>query len=149
IDRGTAGPHGADQRARGERPSGLFRDDAEAFVAEREAAVFLGPRNAGPTEFDHLRPRAAVEAVGAVVVAQLAQLRKRRVGRTKRLRGVLEHVLLFVENHRHRRPLSRFVRWGTVATRRGREAKDTRDPPSKATMKTDSIPLVETAAGPF
>ncbi len=109
VDRGAARPHGADQRARGQRATGLFGDDAEAFVAEREAAVFLGPGNARPAEFNHLRPRAAIESVCAVFVAQFAQLRDRCVRAAERLRSVLEHVLLFIENHRHLCPLTSFV----------------------------------------
>ena len=101
IEYGAPQPDRGVQRARGQRPTGLFRDHAQTLVPEREAAMLLGERNARPAKFHHLRPNGAVVAVGAVLVAELAQLVDGRVVGAEVLGGVLQHVLFFVENHGH------------------------------------------------
>ena len=126
-DRRTA----VDKERRGQQVAAdLLQHDARLDMAEPEAAVILADQDAGEAHLGERLPQIAAEAGRVLGVAQLAQVRDRRLVGDEIARGVAQHRLFFVEDEGHEIPIpsTRHASPAKAGTRDGSGSRQIQNP---------------------
>ena len=92
---------GREERRRHQGAADLFHDDAGLDAAEPAAAEFFRHQQAGEAHLGKALPELAGEAGGVLAVAQLPQMRHRRLVADEAARAVAQHGLFFGEDEGH------------------------------------------------